>query len=205
MKLLITLVAITSMVAGAAHMSHERNSYDVERAGTGTASASRNVAHDVSTSALERLERSAKTKPETMRPLGHFELEDGRRLELFTADTGDGRACLIDHDPRFGASAGCVDGALFRQRKVEFSVRFDGGPERFGELYVSGVVAPGIRSAELTKSDGTAVRLELAESRAFVYESPRSDLESGVYPNGFRLFGPRGKLADTVTFPPPGS
>lgn len=192
------------MVAGAAHMSHERNDQDVEAAGAGTASVGRNVAQDMSTSALERLERSAKTKPETKRPLGRFEL-DGRMLELFTAETGDGRACLIDHDPRFGASAGCLEGALFRQRKVEFSVRFDGGPDRFGELYVSGVVASSIRSAELTKSDGTVVPLELATSRAFVYESPRADLESAVYPNGFRLFGPRGKLVETVTFPPPGS
>jgi hypothetical protein len=205
MRTLTAIVAIASVLVGAAFVSHERNaSHDEMTDGTASFANGRHVARDMSQSALERLEHSAKIKAETKRSLGHFELKDGRRVELFIADTRTGRACLVDNDPRFGASAGCLDDGLFRERKVEFSVRFDGGPTLFSELYVAGVVAPSIRSAELTKTDGTAESLELTDSRAFVFESPRADLDGSTYPNGFRLYGPSGKLLETVTFPPVG-
>jgi hypothetical protein len=208
MKLGIVCLAAVSIPAGVAYglASDSRRS---EVRDVGMVSTDRFVVErgdrPTSGSPLERLERSIKLKPGSKKALGGFTLASGRRVQLYTADTEDAKSCLVEDDPEAGAGAGCLEGGLFRERQVAFSVDTQGGPDRFDELYVTGVVASNIRSAELTKSDGTAVRIDLAESRAFVYESPSADLESRVYPDGFRLFGPNGKLVETVSFPAAGS
>ncbi len=144
-----------------------------------------------------------KLKVETKRQLGLFGLSKGRKLSISTADTVDGKACLIEEDED-GAGSSCLDGGFFALRKVEFLVSSQGGPEQFTALHVAGVVAPSIRAASLVKTDGTAVQLRLNSERAFVYESPSSELEARIHPTALRLYGANRKLAETVTFPPAG-
>lgn len=158
----------------------------------------------VAGSPLERLERSMKAKPGSRKALGGVRLADGRRIDLYTVETEDAKSCLVGDDPKAGAGGGCLEGGLFRERRVAFSVNTQGGPERFDELYVSGVVAPRIRSAELTMSDGSASRLDLSETGVFVYQSTDVELASRILPVGIRLFGPNGDLVEAVSFPPAG-
>ena len=87
-------------------------------------------------------------KTGSKRSLGTLRLSDGREIELTLAETSDGKECLIDHERGAGASASCLEDGLFRHRRVEFSIAFEGGPETFDELHVIGVVAPSIRSAD---------------------------------------------------------
>lgn len=156
-------------------------------------------------SAAEHVERAMKIKKGSKRPLGGFGLSDGSSLELSTAETTDGQECLIEEHSRSGASAGCLEGGLFRSRRVELSVSTDGGPGLFSELYVSGIVAPGVRSASLELTDGTRVPLQLTAARTFLHESGQAALDARVYPTKVHLFGPNGKLVETVSFPPAGS
>ena len=144
-----------------------------------------------------------KLKVETKRQLGVFDLSEGRKIRISIADTIDGMACLIEEDEN-GAGSTCVDSGFFALRKVEFLVSSQGGPEQFTALHVAGVAAPSIRAASLVKTDGTTVQLTLNSERAFVYESPGSELEAGIYPTALRLYGGNRKLAETVTFPPAG-
>lgn len=152
----------------------------------------------------ERFERAMKIKAGTKHALGQFKLHDGSTLELSTAETADSQVCLIEEHSRSGASAGCLEGGLFRIRKVEFSVSTDGGPDTFTELYVAGVVAPGIGSAALELTDGTLLPLQLTAQRTFIFESSKSALEAHVYPTAFHLFRVNGKLAERLSFPPAG-
>jgi hypothetical protein len=140
----------------------------------------------------------------TKRTLGEFELGGGRRVRLMTADTLDGKSCLLDDDSISGIGATCLERGLFTRRRVAFLVSFEGGPERFSELHVAGVAAPSIRGVSLLKTDGTVVELRLNAGRAFVFESPAADLEARTYPTALRLYGASGKLVETVTFPPAG-
>ncbi|HUG64515.1 MAG TPA: hypothetical protein VMK83_04790 [Gaiellaceae bacterium] len=202
MKLLLTLVAATAAVAGAAYISASHGGGEV----TDGSSASRlSVAAAGEGSALDRLERSAKVKASTRRSLGTMRLSAGREIELFMAQTSDGTACVIERESGVGASASCLVDGLFRHRKVEFSIRFEGGPRWFDELYVSGVVAPSIHAAELVMTNGAVATLSLTAGRTFLFESTREALERGIHPTAFRLYGPRGKLVETHTFRPPGS
>jgi hypothetical protein len=152
-------------------------------------------------SASDRSGAGLKLKAETERQLGVFDLGKGRRIRISAADTVDGSACLIEEDDD-GAGSSCLDGGFFALRKVEFLVSSQGGPEQFTALHVAGVAAPSIRAASLVKTDGTAVQLELNSERAFVYESPSSELEARIYPTALRLYGSNRKLTETVTFPP---
>ena len=152
----------------------------------------------------QRSERAMKLKEGTKRKLGRLRMSDGADLDLFTATTVDGQECLIEEHSRSGVGAGCVEGGLFRRSKVEFSVNTDGGPDRFSSLYVAGLVAPSVGSASLVLTDGTLVRLALTTERTFLYESAQDALGRRTYPTGFRLFGPNGKLVESVTFPPAG-
>ena len=154
--------------------------------------------------ALSKTEESGQgleLKPGSERRLGVFKLGHGRDLSLSTADTTDGKSCLIESGEADADSSVCLEDGLFTLRKVAFSVDSQGGPQRFSELHVPGVVASGIRSAEILKTDGSSASLDLSSEGAFVYESPESDLEQAIYPNGFRLYGPSGRLAETVHFP----
>ena len=155
-------------------------------------------------SPLQRLERSMKARPGSRRPLGSVRLTDGRRIDLYTVETEDAKSCLVEDDPEAGAGGGCLEGGLFQERRVAFSVNTQGGPAQFDELYVSGVVASRIRSAELSLSDGSARPLDLSKTGAFVYESTDVELASRVLPVGIRLFGPNGSLVEAVSFPPAG-
>jgi hypothetical protein len=156
-------------------------------------------------SAADRVEREMKIKGETKRSLGQFRLSDGSSLELSTAETTDGQECLIEEHSLSGSSGGCLEGGLFGSRKVELSVSTDGGPETFSELYVTGVVAPSIRSASLELTDGTQAPLQLTAAGTFLHESAQATLAAHVYPTRVHLFGPNGKLVETVSFPPAGS
>ena len=142
-------------------------------------------------------------KEDTRRHVGVFDLAQGRKVRLSTADTVDGMACLIEQDEGAVGSS-CLENGFFAQRKVELLVGSQGGPDRVPELHVVGIVAPGIRSAVLVKTDGSVVELRLNRDGAFLFESPDADLEARIYPTKLRLYGPSGKLAGTVTFPPAG-
>jgi hypothetical protein len=139
---------------------------------------------------------------ETKKQLGVFDLGEGRKVRLSTADAVDGTACLVE-EADDGVGSSCLDEGLFASRKVEFLVSSQGGPDRFTALRIAGVAAPSIRAVSLVKTDGTEVQLGLNAERAFVYESPSSDLEARIYPTALRLYAANGKLA-TVTFPPAG-
>jgi hypothetical protein len=156
-------------------------------------------------SALDRLEHSAKVNSGSKRSLGELRLSDGRTIELTRAETIDGKECLIDHERGGGASASCLEDGLFRHRRVEFSIAFEGGPDTFSELRVTGVVASNIRSAELVMTNGEVSALRLSNERTFVFESTPEALQQGIRPTAFRLYGPSGKMVETHRFAPPGS
>jgi len=142
-------------------------------------------------------------RPETRSDLGRFALGKERHVTVSTAKTFDGRDCLMEGDEQ-GETSSCLEGGLFSSRKAELVVSSMGGPEQFDELYVAGVVAPGVRSARLVKTDGRETDLQLNAHGAFVYESASQDLTSRVYPTALRLFGPNGRLVATVDFPAAG-
>jgi hypothetical protein len=203
MKLLVVLVGIASMVAGAAYVISEREE-GVRAPSPHSFSANASDIAPGAESPMEQFERSIKMKAGTKKKLGEFELADGRRLGLYSADTTDSKSCLIDDDAKGGPSAGCLDDGLFHARKVAFSVNSQGGPQRFDELYVVGVVDPSVRGASLVKTNGSAVSLDLNAERAFLFESPDADLGAAIYPTELRLFGQSGKLVERVSFPPAG-
>jgi hypothetical protein len=147
--------------------------------------------------------QSHQLKAETKRQRGIFGLGSGRDVRISTAETVDGKACLIEEDG-IGEAGSCMEGGLFALRKVEFLVSSQGGPERFTELHVAGVAASAVRGVSVLKTDGESVRLAVNEDRAFVYESSPSDLAARVYPIALRLYGSNGKLVDEVSFPPAG-
>lgn len=193
MKKLIPFVAISSLVAGVAVLVW---SLDENRRTT-------TLLSPASVSEIRRLEGGPMLKKESRRHIGAFDLAKSRTVRLSTAETVDGMACLIEQDE--GAeSSSCLENGLFALRKAELLVSSQGGPERFSELHVVGIVAPGIRSAVLVKTDGNAVELRLNRDGAFLFESPEADLEGRIYPTKLSLYGPSGKLAETVTFPPAG-
>jgi hypothetical protein len=203
MKWLITATALGAvLLAGAAWVALRDDPRDVRDA---VVLDRHPVAQVENGAVLERLERSAKVKTGSKRSLGTLRLSDGRVIELTRAETIDGKECLIDHARGAGASASCLDDGLFRHRRVEFSIAFEGGPETFDELQVIGVVAPSVRSAELVMTNGGVAPLALTKEHTFVYESGREALLQGVRPTAFRLYGPRGKLVETHRFVPPGS
>lgn len=142
-------------------------------------------------------------KAETRRAVGAFDLAGGRRIHLSTADTSDGTVCLIEEEDGAESST-CLEGGLFAMRRAELLVGSQGGPERFSELHVTGIAAPGVRGVALVKTDGGVVRLDLSANRAFVFESPDADLTARIYPTALRLYGPNGRLVETVSFPPGG-
>lgn len=142
-------------------------------------------------------------RPEARTDLGRFRLARGHQVSVSTAETLDGKGCLVEGDDQ-GETSSCLEGGLFSSRKAELIVSSMGGPERFDELHLTGVVAPDIRSVRLVKTDGTDTDLQLNAHRAFVYQSSAGDLASKVYPSALRLFGPSGKLVETVDFPAAG-
>jgi hypothetical protein len=142
-------------------------------------------------------------KPETRNDLGRFALGRGRQVKVSSAETTDGQECLIEDDGS-GEASSCLEHGLFATRKAELVVGSMGGPEHFDELHVTGIVAPGIRSARLVKTDGTEADLELNADRAFVYDSSTIDLREQVYPTALRLFASDGRLVATVHFPAAG-
>jgi len=143
----------------------------------------------------------------TRKQLGRFRVGHGknasRLVGLSSAMTEEGSECLVEDDVD-GESSSCLDGGFFALRKAEVVVSTAGGPDQFDELYVAGIVAPGVRAARVVKTDGSEVATELSSERAFIYESTAADLEAKVYPTAVRLFGANGKLVGTVTFPPGG-
>jgi hypothetical protein len=141
---------------------------------------------------------------ETKRTLGEFELGGGRRVRLMTVDTLDGKSCLLDDDSSSGTGATCLEHGLFARRRVAFLVSFEGGPDRFSELRVAGVAAPGVRTVSVVKTDGSSIEVKLTRERAFLFESPAADLAARIYPTALRLYGASERLMETVTFPPAG-
>jgi len=154
-----------------------------------------------SESPLERAERHLKVKEGTRKAVGQFTLRGGAKLRVHTADTTDGKSCLIDEVSDVGAGSSCLDNGLFALRKVAFVVNSEGGPERFSELQLVGVAEPGIGAVSLSKTDGTAAELGLTQDGAFLYESTPLELERDVLPSALQLLGKNGKLVQTVTIP----
>jgi hypothetical protein len=203
MRRLVTITALAAALAAAAWVSLQDDDGRSVRAAL--APDRHSVAQVGNGSALERLERSAKVKAGSKRSLGTLGLSDGRKIELTLAETTDGTECLIDHEAGAGASASCLEDGLFRHRRVEFSIAFEGGPDAFDELHVTGIVAPNIRSADIVMTNGDVSPLALSKERTFVYESTRDDLQRRIRPTAFRLYGPSGRLVETHRFAPPGS
>jgi hypothetical protein len=154
--------------------------------------------------ATDRTMGGLRLDADTRKSLGTFRLSTGRNIELVAARASDGQSCVIDEDERGAIGGTCLADGLFGARRAAFYVSSQGGPQRFDELYVAGVVAPSVHGMVLVKTDGNTVRLDLNPSRAFVFESPGADLEAGIYPTELRLYGPSGKLIETVAFPPAG-
>ena len=200
MRAFVALAVVALALALVGYVDGRRDRHADERTGTPVSYTAKPAERHGAT-ALERLERAIEMKPGTRKPLGSFTLASGRRVQLYTAETDDAKSCLLEDDSGAGAGAGCLEDGLFGARRVAFSVNTDGGPARFAELYVVGVVAPSVRSAALVLTDGREVPLRLAANRTFLFESPEADLASGVHPTGFRLFGAAGKLVETVSFP----
>jgi hypothetical protein len=140
-------------------------------------------------------------KQGTRRLVGLFKVAKGRTIRVSTGETTDGQGCLIEEEEGAGLASSCLEGGLFSTRRAELMISSMGGPERFSELRVVGVVAPSVGGAFLDKSDGTSVALALNDQRAFVYESSAAELESGVVPSGLRLTGRNGRVIETVDLP----
>ena len=154
----------------------------------------------VSTKLAASSSNRPKLKQETKVALGSFRVGKNRTIHVSTGETVDGMGCLIEEEGESFASS-CLDGGLFSLRRAELMVSSMGGPGRFDELRVVGVVAPSISAALLVKSDGTSARVELNDHRAFAYESPDIELEAGVLPTALRLIGKNGRVIETVDFP----
>jgi hypothetical protein len=153
-------------------------------------------------SVLEGLEQRLKVKIGSKKTRGEFALRGGRRLRVHTADTTDRKSCLLDvQEPAEIAGAMCLENGLFGLRKAAFSVSSNGGPARFGELYLLGVAAPGIATVSVSKTDGSTVDVQLNRDHAFLFQSTPSDLEQDILPSGLRLFGSGGKLVEMIEIP----
>lgn len=152
----------------------------------------------------ERFGSSIDVEPGSRLSLGEFRLSGGRSLRLYSVQTKKGKSCLVDEDSSVGQSAGCFERGLFAERKAVFSVSTKGGPERFDELYLIGIAAPGIRAVEVVRTDRSVTPVELDSKHAFLYWSRPADLQAGVHPTALRLYGAAGQLVETITFPPAG-
>lgn len=139
-------------------------------------------------------------RPGTRRELGRFELRGGRSARLWTADAVAGTSCLLEDDSS-SASSMCLEGGLFKHHRVAFFVRSEGGPDRFSELHLSGVVAPEVARATVRKSDGTVADLDLGAAGAFVYESTTAELEIDALPAALSLYRRNGTLIETIGIP----
>ena len=158
-------------------------------------------ARNQSIAAPQQPSSATRIEPGTRKFVGEVAFR-GRKLRLETAVTTGGGECLIDvegHDEIMGST--CFDGGLFDDRKVVFSVNFDGGPERFRSLYVVGIAAPGIASIALTRTDGSITRRELGRNRTFVFDSTSSDLDRNALPADLEAFGPSGRRVERVELP----
>jgi hypothetical protein len=152
--------------------------------------------------AARALQRQLQVRPESKKSIGEFELQRGKSVKLTTATTVDGHWCLIDDQgPSGGAGSTCAENGPFARSKVLFSINMDGGPKRFTELYLLGVAAPDIRTVALSRTDGSTLTAQPNAEGGFVFESSSTDLESRVFPSSLRLYGPSGRLVETVDIP----
>jgi hypothetical protein len=150
---------------------------------------------------LGRLEQSLKVTKGSVEKVASFGLSSGRTVRIHLATTDDGKSCLIDESSEIGAGATCVEGGLFDERPVVFSVDSQGGPERFRELYIPGVAAPGIATVVVAKTDGSSVKLRVAGTGAFLFRSTPGELARDVLPADVRLYSADATLVETVTIP----
>jgi hypothetical protein len=159
------------------------------------------IAHVSEPGSLAAAERALEVLPGTRTTVGEFEVRGSRSIRLHTAETSDGRSCLIDEAPRTGWGSTCVARESLGPRKVLVLVSSDGGPHRFGELHVAGAAGTAVASLTLTFSDGSTADLALTPERGFLYESPARDLERDVLPVALRAYGRTGRLLQAVEFP----
>ncbi len=201
MKWTIPVVVVACAVIGAAILA-KVNEDSVRRsvapAGTPIADADPRTP---ARTALDQIEQSLEVTDGSRRSIGAFALSGARTLRSYVAVTNDGKSCLISDDSHAGAGATCVDGGLFDERPVLFSVDSQGGPERFQELYLSGIAAPGIAGVVVTKTDGTSAKLRIGSTGAFLFRSSPADLARDVLPTGMRLNAPDGTLVEVVDIP----
>jgi len=133
--------------------------------------------------------------------LGAFRLRGGKQIEVFSAETTDGRSCVLDESDDGATGGTCLDGDPFVGRRLVFSVSSEGRPDALTELRLSGAAAPTVHSLTVVRGDGSTVDVGLSPEHAFVFESTPEELRSGVVPASIRLYGARGRLLDTVTIP----
>jgi len=197
----LVLIAATAAAGAVGFVVFSGGGRDEATVPSGLGTSQSHISHASSTGSLVELERALQVEEGTRNAVGEFGLGGGRTIRLHTADTTDGKSCLIEEGPRIGWGSTCLENGLFGQRKLVFFVNSDGGPERFTELYVGGVAAPGIAAVSISKNDGSTEELLLTSERAFLFESTASDLERDVLPSGLRAFGRNGKLVQFVRFP----
>lgn len=134
--------------------------------------------------------------------LGAFRLHGGKRIEVFSAKTTDGRSCVLDESLDGSSGGTCLDGEPFEGRLVAFLVSSEGGPDAFTELRLSGAVAPTVHAVAVLRSDGSRANVGLTPKHAFVFESTLDELGADVLPTAIELYGANGRLLETVTVPP---
>ena len=169
-----------------------------------TASAPRGIAASRpldAESPADQAERRLNVKEGTRKAVGQFTLRGGKTLRLDTADTTDGKSCLIDDVSDVSAGSACLENGLFALRKAAFVVNSNGGPDRFNELQLVGVAAPGIGAVSVSKTDGTSVELRLTRDGAFLFESTPAELEQDILPSALQLLGRNGKLVERIAIP----
>jgi hypothetical protein len=149
----------------------------------------------------ERLSEELKVRPETRKVLGRFPLPQGGEVTLEIARTRGAQSCVIDTSPSGVEGRSCSDTRFFDDEHVVWSITGDGGPERFAELYVSGIAGPGVARVVILRSDGTTAEASLNRERAFVVAGTADELARDAVPAGIRAYGRGGKLLESVDIP----
>jgi hypothetical protein len=202
MPRIVSVVLVVSVLAGTVIALATRGGREESVPGApGDRAAARGLVSAYEKTAQERFESQIDAKPGTRRPLGEFGLAGGRSLRLYSVETRKGESCLVHEDSGIGQSAGCLEDGLFLLRRAAFAVNTDGGPGRFDELYVVGVVAPGVRGVEVVDTGGGRHSLALNPERAFLFQSSSSDLAAGIHPRALLLYSNAGRLLETITIP----
>ena len=196
--LLAALVAVAAGVGVAFAVSRDGGS-----SAAGTVPEADGQISSVETAPLPG-ERGLKVRPGSRRAVGEFRLRGGRTIQLRTLATSDGKSCLVEVEKPSGvAGSSCFDGELFAGQKVVFAINFDGGPERFGDMYLFGVAGPEVARVAVERTDGSSVDVEPNAEGGFLVQSSPQDLELNLLPTSLRLFARGGAPLGVIEIPGP--